>query len=224
MWDSQTHFPTLLQHATPERSMRVGDPAVKHFLGRQLNNRYHFTKISFQSPSVCRSNLRIPRSIFAMRISGNCSLREEIESFQMIRVNTSPPLSSRVLSESNHHSNLRRRGDRPLVHVCTSPQYCHWIWQRSQGKLELAKGRRPRSLQSQLHRLPRRHMGLPLGRRHHLSRKPCLHCRRTRLSNPRCWSQRNSRACVLSGDCQESGKGCRAIRGQDHLDWACRAP
>ena len=159
-----------------------------------------------------------------MRISGNCSLREEIGSFQMIRVNTSSPLSSRVLSESNYHSNLRRLGDWPLVHVCTSPQYCHWIWQRSQGKLELAKGRCPCSLQSQLHRLPRRYMGLPLGWWNHLSRKSCLHCRRTRLSNPRCRSQRNSGTRVLFANRQESSKGCRAVRGQDHLDWACRAP
>jgi hypothetical protein len=159
-----------------------------------------------------------------MRTSGNCSLREEIGSFQMIRVNMSSPLSSRVLSESNHHSNLCRLGNWSLVHVCTSPQYGHWIWQRSQDKMELAKGRRPCPLQSQLYRLPRRHMGLPLGRWNHLSRKPCLHCKRTRLSNPRCWSQRNSRTCVLSGNRQESGRGRRAVRGQDHLDWACRAP
>lgn len=146
-----------------------------------------------------------------MRISGNCSLREENESFQMIRVNTSPPLPSCVLSEPNYHSDLPRGGDRPLVHVCTSPQNCHSIWQRSQGKLELAKGGCPRSLQPQHHRLPCRHMGLPLGRRDHLSRKPCLHCKRTRLSSPRFRSQRNSRGCVLFGNCQESGKGCRAV-------------
>src|SRR5947209_13765972 len=88
LWDSQAHFPTLLQHATSEWSMRICDPAAKHFLGRQLNDRYHFTKIPSRSHSACQSSLRIPRSIFVMRISGNCSLREEIGSFQMTRVNT----------------------------------------------------------------------------------------------------------------------------------------
>src|SRR5271154_5777929 len=212
---------TLLQQATSGWSMRLGDPAVSI----SSDGNYSIDVISLKSsrsPSACRFNRHIPRSIFIMMISGNCSLREETESFQMIRVNTSPPLSSRVLSEPNYHSDLPRGGDRPLVHVCTSPQYRHWIWQGSQGKLELAKGGRPRSLQSQHHRLPRRHMGLPLGRRDHLSRKPCLHCKRTRLSSPRCRSQRNRRACVLFGNCQDSGKGCRAVRGQDHLDGAWR--
>jgi hypothetical protein len=41
-WDSQIHFPTLLQHAMSEWSMRMADPAVKPFLGKAIEQSMSF--------------------------------------------------------------------------------------------------------------------------------------------------------------------------------------